>query len=175
MPIGDAFGCSQIKGNPEADVFITLAEEWGSSAVYVTKQHWPSVAVTTRFGLEYSIYVRITRCQDANNSAAMNDNDVKDEPQNHQAVEYDHRVATRTFSNTGVKLVLFFSRLVPTSHLALQRTGSFAGVLEALAASKAAGKNFFIAAGIRKPHLSWRTPKQFWDLCEYGWPLCKSL
>jgi iduronate 2-sulfatase len=38
--------------------------------------------------------------------------------------------------------------------------------IEYMAYAKAHRKNFYIGVGIRKPHLPWRHPKQFWDLYE---------
>ena len=105
-PIGDAFACNNASSKSQnGTVFSTLKEKWGS----------PSV------------------CQDLNDVAALADNDIRDQPQQDQAVEYDHRVATRT--------------------------------LEALAHAKSEGKNFYITAGFRRPHLEWRTPQKFWNIC----------
>lgn len=67
-PIGDAVGCSNNSKLPSADVFSTLSEQWGSSSV----------------------------CQDLNDEASLNNTDDRNAPQGQQAVEYDHRLATRT-------------------------------------------------------------------------------
>lgn len=38
--------------------------------------------------------------------------------------------------------------------------------IESMARAKELGKPFFIAAGIRRPHLDWRAPSQFWEQYE---------
>lgn len=38
--------------------------------------------------------------------------------------------------------------------------------IEYMAYAKQANKNFYVGVGLRKPHLAWRYPRQFWDLYE---------
>jgi len=72
-PIGDAFECTNKSSVPSAHVVNTL-EQWGSKSA----------------------------CFTLNDTAALNDHDVKDLPQADQAVEYDHRVATRESTDCSI-------------------------------------------------------------------------
>ena len=50
------------------------------------------------------------------------------------------------------------SQLVEYDHRVVTRT------IESMQRATQLGRRFFLAAGIRRPHLDWRTPKRFWDM-----------
>jgi len=71
-------------------------------------------------------------CTDVDDAAALNDRDNKTQPQTAKGQKVEY------------------------DHRVATRA------IESMTRAKKLGKNFFIAAGLRKPHLAWRVPHKFW-------------